>query len=127
MLATLQQLPAIVWGIAILVLILASALGIWLHRRFELKKIKLKTAVMEAELERRPGEKPASAASPTAAAPQPTANINIRGNKLWGWNIFRIRRQGTNVEDTVAVGKNVIEVGDKPGPKPKKQGRKPAR
>jgi len=124
MLTNLQNLPAGVWVAAILVLVVATAIGIWLYRKFELKKVTVKTPVVEAELERRPADKPVNTALPTTAD-QPAASINIRGNKIWGRNILRIRRQGTNVEDNLVVGENEIEVGDKPGPKPKNRGRKP--
>ena len=126
MLANLQQLPAIVWVIAILVLIVASAIGIWLRKRkFSVSKLKVTAGPVEAELTPASQDKPAAGTTSPGASPQQSASINIRGNKLLGWNILRVRRQGTNVEDNLMAGENVIEVGDKPGPKPKNQGRKP--
>jgi hypothetical protein len=121
MLAILQQLPAGVWVAAILVLIVASSIVIWMRKRkFSVSKVKLTAGPIEAELTPASQDKSTSGAAPTTAPHQPES-INISGNKLFWKNILRIRRQGTNISDNVLVGENEIEVGDKPGPKPKSQ------
>ena len=76
MLTNLQNLPAGVWVAAILVLVVATAIGIWLYRKFELKKVTVKTPVVEAELERRPADKPVNTALPTTADQPPPASIS---------------------------------------------------
>jgi len=48
------------------------------------------------------------------------ASINIKRNWVVGRNKMSIRREATNVEDNKIVGENVIEVGAKPGPKPRR-------
>ena len=128
MLTTLHNLPVGVWVLVILVIIIASAIVIWMRkRRFNITKIKLRAGPVEAELTPASPDKPGAGATPPTAPPPQPASINIRGNKFLGCNILRIRRQGTNVEDNLIAGKNEIDVGDKPGPKPKNQGRKPER
>jgi hypothetical protein len=50
----------------------------------------------------------------------PHPSINITGNTMWGKNKMGIRRQNTNVSDNTMIGENEMEVGSKPGPKPKR-------
>ncbi len=59
------------------------------------------------------------------AASQPGASINISGNKMWGrGNQINVRRENNNVSDNEMIGTDQkIEVGAKPGPKPR-DGRK---
>jgi hypothetical protein len=47
--------------------------------------------------------------------------VNISGNKLCGKNKIAVRRQDTNISNNTLKGENEIEVGAKPGPKPKNQ------
>lgn len=47
------------------------------------------------------------------------ASINISGNIMWGENKINVRRDNTDVSDNKMKGKNEIEVGAKPGRKPK--------
>lgn len=48
-----------------------------------------------------------------------TASINVTGNKMRGKNIISVRRDDSNVSDNTLVGENKLEVGAKPGRKPK--------
>jgi len=47
------------------------------------------------------------------------ASINISGNTMRGENKIGVRRENTNVSDNKMNGKNEIEVGSRPGRKPK--------
>jgi hypothetical protein len=115
MIANLQQIPTWLWIIAILVILLVSALVIWLRRhKFHITKFELTGGPLKATLE--PGK--AQESQSPAATPFP-ASINISGNKLFGINKLRIRRQDTNISGNLLAGENEIEVGAKPGSKPK--------
>lgn len=117
MLTNLQQLPIWLWVLAILLIVVASAALIYLRRnKFRLSKLEVTGGPVKAVLE------PDKTGEPTAPTlPVQPPSISIRGNKIFGRNILRIRRQGTNVEDNLIAGENEIEVGDKPGPKPKQR------
>lgn len=119
MLTNLQQISASVWVIAILLIVITSLVVFYLRRRkFRISKLEVTTGPVKTVLEPEKSEKNTIVKSQPQL--QPNA-INIRGNKLIGWNILRIRRQATHVEENLLVGENQIEVGDKPGPKPKQK------
>lgn len=54
---------------------------------------------------------------PTSVPPSPS--INVTGNKMWGKNKISVRRDNSNVSENTLVGENELEVGAKPGRKPK--------
>ena len=55
----------------------------------------------------------------SATSSLPTASINVKGNKMWGKNKISVRRDGSTVSNNTMVGENELEVGAKPGRKPK--------
>ncbi|MCI0617664.1 hypothetical protein L0244_32220 [bacterium] len=52
------------------------------------------------------------------------ASINISGNIMRGENKIGVRRESTTVSNNKMTGKNEIEVGAKPGRKPKRAKKK---
>lgn len=99
------------WVIAIILIILATILIIWLRRNFRVQNIKFKTGIVETQLERNKKEENDIEVS--------DPSINISGNSMIGRNKISTRREKTNVTKNNMVGENKIEAGAKPGPKPK--------
>jgi hypothetical protein len=58
----------------------------------------------------------------SSASTRPIPGISIRRNFLWGKNKIRVRRENSEVSNNQLLGENEIEVGAKPGPKPKQHG-----
>ncbi len=57
-----------------------------------------------------------------ASAPHPpesTASVRVSRNFMWGKNRISVRRENSEVTDNPMLGENEVEVGAKPGPKPK--------
>lgn len=48
-----------------------------------------------------------------------TASINVTRVKMLGENKISVRRDGVNISDNTLVGKNEVNVGAKPGRKPR--------
>ena len=112
MLANLAQLPLWVWIIAIVVIVAVTGVIIWARRRkLHVTGFEVTAGPVKAKLEI---EKPAPA-PPSVESP----SVNISGNVMWGKNRVGVRREGTNITDNKMLGENEIEVGAKPGPKPK--------
>jgi hypothetical protein len=100
------------WLLGGLIVIVATILAVWLRHNFKVKKVTFKTGLFETELERNDS---------TSEKSNDSAAINVSGNKMIGWNRIFVRREKTNVSDNSMVGENEIEVGSKPGPKPKRK------
>ena len=98
------------WLIGGLVITLATVLVVWIRHNFKIKKITFKTGLVDTELERNEEKQKEIEGS---------ASTNVSGNKMFGRNKILIRREKTNVSDNTMAGANEIEVGAKPGPKPK--------
>jgi hypothetical protein len=117
MLANLQQLSLSVWAVAVLVTLVVTGIIIWARRKkFRVTKVEVTAGPLKAELE----PEKSTDASNTAVNDKPSS-VNISGNKLFGRTKINVRREGTNISDNVTAGEAEIEVGAKPGPKPKKQ------
>lgn len=99
------------WIITIILIILATILIVWLRHNFRVQKIKFNAGMMETELERKKDE------AEEAEISEPS--INISGNAMIGRNKISVRREKTSVTKNKMAGENEIEVGAKPGPKPK--------
>lgn len=98
------------WLLGGLIIIVATILAVWLRHNFKIKKVTFKTGLVETELERNDS---------TSEKPTNSTSINVSGNKMLGRNKILVRREKTNVSDNTMAGENEIEVGTKPGPKPK--------
>jgi len=113
--ANLRQLPPGLWVVAIIVILVVASSIIWARRRkLRVTKVEVTTGPVKTTLEL--GD--AKAPSATAAPPDP-ASVTIRGNWLFGKNRIGVRREKTDVSSNLMAGENEIEVGAKPGPKPK--------
>lgn len=97
-------------GISALIIIL-TILIVWIRHNFRVQKLKIKTGMVETELERTKSE--------TDNMEISNPSINISGNTMLGKNKISVRREKTNVTKNTMVGENEIEAGAKPGPKPK--------
>ena len=113
MLANLQQIPFWQWLMIVLVIIGIAGLIVWLRRkRLRVTKMEVTTGPVKTTFE------PTQPQEPSPPANQPYA-INFSKNKIVGKNKISIRREGTNFSDSTVAGENEIEMGAKPGPKPK--------
>jgi hypothetical protein len=56
-----------------------------------------------------------------SAGSSQVASINVTGNTIKGKNKISIRRNGSNVSDNTFDGENELQVGAKPGRKPKNE------
>jgi len=101
----------IFWIVAIILIVLAAILIVWLRHNFRVQKIKFSTGMVETELERKKDEE--------AEAEVSNPSINISGNTMLGRNKIFARHEKTNITRNKMVGENEIEAGAKPGPKPK--------
>ena len=77
-------------------------------------KVEVTTGLVKTTLE------PDKSQEPISPSAQPDGySVNVSGNKMFGNNQIKVRREKTNVSDNLMAGENEIEVGAKPGPKPK--------
>lgn len=112
MLANLQQLPPLLWIVAIIVIFGATAIIIWMRRRrFHITEVELSAGPVKAKMAPQKSLEPLDTTEPPS--------VNISGNKLFGRTKIGVRREGTNISDNLAGGTTEIDVGAKPGPKPK--------
>ena len=111
----MSSLP-IFWIIAIILVVLATILIVWLRHNFRVQKIKFNTGMVETELERKKDK--------AEEADIPETSINISENTMIGRNKISARREKTNVTKNKMIGENEIDAGAKPGPKPKGKKRK---
>jgi hypothetical protein len=100
------------WVLGGLLIILATILIVWLRHNFKVKKITFKAGLVDTELERN---------DQTSTNPSADTSVNVSGNKMFGWNKIFVRREKTNIVDNSMIGENEIEVGAKPGLKPKRK------
>lgn len=103
------QFLSIYWPWVLLALIILAGLIILLWRNYTIEELTPTPPFIK--FKRR--------ASPETPSQQ--ASINISRNKMWGNNKIGVRRESVNVSDNKMMGDNDIEVGAKPGPKPKKR------
>jgi hypothetical protein len=104
---TMQTLLASYWGWIVTIVVALSILIVLLWRNFDIEE--LTPTPPFVKLKRK---------AKTTASSNP-ASINITGNKMWGKNKISVRREKSNVSDNFMGGENEVEVGAKPGPKPK--------
>jgi hypothetical protein len=99
------------WGWTIVMVVALTILIVLLWRNFDIEE--LTPTPPFVKLKRK--AKPMVNSNP--------ALINITGNKLWGKNKISVRRDNSNVANNTLMGENELEVGAKPGRKPKKGNR----
>ena len=108
--AALRQLIADNWLPIVFVAVALTILIVVLWRNYDIEEItptppfvKLKRKTKSAE----------------PAAPSTLPSVNISRNRLFGKTRIDVRREQTNISDVLAAGDTEIQVGAKPGPKPK--------
>jgi hypothetical protein len=117
MLHNLSQIPLSLWIITGVIILFSASIIFWLiKRKFKVSKIQIKTGPIKTTL--KPEQKHKKNISTNNPEVQPYS-VNINGNKLFGWSKIGVRRERTQIADNLSIGKTEIEVGSKPGPKPK--------
>lgn len=97
------------WPWIVVIVFALTILLVLLWRNFDIEEITPTPPFVKLKRKPKPG------------AGSGTASINITGNRMWGKNKISARREDSNVADNTMLGENEIEIGAKPGRKPKRR------